>query len=100
LELSIDAVVDTAFSGTLALSKHDAARLKSKRTSRTRMQLADGVFQYFDTHSIGLEWLGAWRTARACELGDESLIGMRLLEGCELRVQIKDGGAVEITPLP
>jgi len=73
--------------------------MRSTASSRSRMQLADGSYHYFDTHSIGVDWLGGWRMIRAPVLGDETLIGMRLLEGHELRVQVRDGGAVEITRL-
>ena len=33
-------------------------------------------------------------------VGDEALIGMRLLAGHELRIAVVPGGGVEITPLP
>jgi hypothetical protein len=33
-------------------------------------------------------------------VGDEVLLGMRLLAGHELRIAVVPGGSVEITPLP
>jgi hypothetical protein len=33
-------------------------------------------------------------------VGDEALVGMRLLAGHELRIEVVPGGVVEVTPLP
>ena len=39
-------------------------------------------------------------TVLASAVGNEALVGMRLLAGHELRIAVVPGGAVEITPLP
>jgi hypothetical protein len=45
-------------------------------------------------------WDSTWRPVRVSAVGDEVLVGMRLLAGHELRVAVVPGGPVEISPLP
>jgi hypothetical protein len=47
-----------------------------------------------------VEWNGGWRPVLVSAVGDEPLVGMRLLAGHELRIAVVPGGVVEITPLP
>jgi predicted aspartyl protease len=63
-------------------------------------QLADGTMRRFDTFEAEIEWNGAWRGVVASVLGSEALLGMALLSGLQLRVEVVPGGAVEIGPLP
>jgi predicted aspartyl protease len=99
-EVVFDAVIDTAFTGAIALSDQAVAALQSIASSSGRFFLADGLRKRFDIQLISVHWTKGWRVIEAPVLGDETLIGMRLLEDHELRIQVKDGGAVEITPLP
>ena len=62
--------------------------------------LADGSVQQVDIYAAEIDWDGSWRSVMVAALGDEALVGMRLLAGHELRIAVVPGGAVEITPLP
>ncbi len=62
--------------------------------------LADGWVLQFDISVAEVAWDGAWRPVLVSAIGAESLLGMRLLAGHELRIAVVPGGAVEITPRP
>jgi hypothetical protein len=43
---------------------------------------------------------GAWRAVLVSAVGNEPLMGMRLLAGHKLVIDVELGGMVEILPLP
>jgi predicted aspartyl protease len=62
--------------------------------------LADGSVQEFDIYAAEVSWDGAWRSILVWRIGEEALLGMRLMAGHELRMAIVPGGTVEIGRLP
>jgi predicted aspartyl protease len=70
------------------------------RQSSSGAVLADGSFRQFDVYAAEVEWDGVWRPVLVSAVGDEELLGMRLLAGHELRMKVVPGGSVEIAPLP
>lgn len=99
-EAELDAVIDTGYSGLLTLPAAVAAALGLERGMGGRATLADGSVRRFDTFAAELEWGGGWRNVVVSALGDEVLVGMKLLAGYQLRVEIVPAGAVEVTELP
>ena len=99
-ELDVDAVVDSGFSASLTLPGATVAALGLARQSGGQAVLADGSLPQFDIYAAEVGWDGGWRPVLVSAVGDESLLGMRLLAGHELRIVVKPGGTVEITPLP
>jgi len=99
-EAEIDAVVDTGYTGSLTLPASVVASLGLARRSGGRAVLADGSSRRFDTFAAEVGWGGSWRGVVASALGDEPLVGMGLLAGHELRVEVVAGGAVSVGPLP
>lgn len=97
-DAEVDAVIDTGFSSWLTLPSATIAALGLIHRSVGRAVLADGLVRHFDYFSAELEWGGGWRSVFA--VGNEVLLGMRLLTGNELRIAVIPGGEVEITPLP
>src|SRR5947208_2023864 len=53
----------------------------------------------FVLYAAEVAWGGGWRPLLVSAVGDEVLLGMRLLVGHELRIAVVPGGVVEITPL-
>lgn len=100
LELDVDSVVDSGFTGSLTLPGATVAALGLARQSGSEAVLADGSVRQFDVFAAEVDWLGGWRPVLVSAVGDESLLGMRLLAGHELRIAVVPGGVVEITPLP
>jgi clan AA aspartic protease len=99
-ELGFDGVVDTGFTSTVTLPAAAIAALGLARQSGGSAVLADGLTRHFDVYAAEVAWDGAWRPVLVSAVGDEVLLGMRLLADHELRIAVKPGGTVEITPLP
>jgi len=98
--LTLDVIIDTGFSGLLALSPLLVASLGLPRQSGGRAVMADGNPVQFEVFAAEIEWDGNWRMISVFALGNEPLLGMKLLDGHELRIAVNTGGVVEITPLP
>jgi clan AA aspartic protease len=99
-ERDVDAVVDSGFTASLTLPSAVVAALGLARQSGGSATLADGSIRQFDIYAAEVAWGGGWRPVLVSAVGDEVLLGMRLLEGHELRMAVVPGGVVEITPLP
>lgn len=99
-ETDVDAVVDTGFTSALTLPPAVVATLGLIRQSGGSALLADGTVRPFDIYAAEIEWDGTWRPILAWVVGAETLLGLRLLAGYQLRVEAVTGGAVEITPFP
>ena len=100
VELDVDAIVDSGFTASLTLPAAAVAALGLTRQSSGGAVLADGSLRQFNIYDAEVEWDGNWRPVLVSLVGDEALIGMRLLAGRELRIAVVPGGSVEINPLP
>ncbi len=99
-EISVDAVVDSGFSGSLTLPAATVTTLGLTRQSGGSAIFADGSSHSFDIFAAEVEWDGNWRTILVSAVGTETLMGMGLLVGHELRIEVVPGGEVEINSLP
>jgi len=96
----VEAVIDTGFNGSLTLPQAFIAALGLPWLCRQQAQLADGSVQVFDVHVATVEWDGQPRTVEVEAADVHPLIGMALLQGSELRIQVETGGSVTIASLP
>lgn len=96
----IDAVIDTGFNGFLTLPASLIQQLGLVWRRRGRAMLADGSESLFDIYEATITWDGRPRRIAVDEVNSDPLIGMSLLYGYELTVQVVDGGRVVINPLP
>jgi predicted aspartyl protease len=62
--------------------------------------LGDGSVRHFDICAAEVDWGGTWRAVLVYAVGNEPLLGMRLLAGHKLVIDVVPGGLVEILPLP
>jgi clan AA aspartic protease len=99
-ESDVDAIVDSGFSSSLTLPPAMVATLGLIRQSGGSATLADGSVRQFDVCGAEVEWDGTWRAVLVYAVGNESLLGMRLLAGHRLVIDVVPGGVVEIIPLP
>jgi clan AA aspartic protease len=97
--LDLKVVVDSGFTESLMLPMPLITTLGLARQSVIVAVLGDGSDAEFEVYTAEISWNGRWRLVTAL-VGSESLLGMRLLVGHELRVAVVPGGAVEISPLP
>src|SRR5262245_49252266 len=95
----IDAVIDTGFNGFLTLPPSLTSALGLKWLCRQQGQLADGSLQAFDVYVATVDWDGQGRSVEVDAANTQPLLGMALLHGSELKIQVKPGGAVEIVAL-
>jgi clan AA aspartic protease len=99
-EVVIPAAVDTGYNGSLTLSRALVGTLGLALQSSSQAELADGTVLQFDVYEAEVEWGNHWRTVIVSEVGDEALLGMRLLMDHELKIAVIPGGDVTIIPLP
>ena len=95
----IDAVIDTGFNGFLTLPASLIQELGLVWRRRGRAMLADGSDSLFDIYEAIVTWDDRPRRIAVDEVNSDPLIGMSLLYGYELTVQVVDGGRVVINPL-
>lgn len=100
VEADVDTIVDSGFTSSLALPMTVVTALSLARQSGGTAVLADGSVRQFDIYCAEVAWGGTWRTVLVSAVGNESLLGMRLLAGHKLVVEVVRGGLVEILPLP
>ena len=100
VESDVDAIVDSGFTSSLTLPMALVTALGLARQSGGTGVLADGSVRRFEIFGAEVEWGGSWRAVLVSAVGNEPLIGMRLLAGHKLVIDVVPGGAVEIIPLP
>jgi clan AA aspartic protease len=94
-----DAIVDTGFNGWLSLPPDAIAALGLSWKRRGRAILGDGSECVFDVYEAVVVWDEALLTVPVDEADSEPLIGMSLMEGYQLTVQVFEGGRVELSRL-
>ncbi len=96
----IEAVVDTGFTAKLSLPPALIASLGLRWRSFGRGILADGSECLFDVYAAYVLWDGTERQVLVDEADTDPLVGMGLLAGYELKMEVRPGGKVCITQLP
>jgi clan AA aspartic protease len=92
-------VVDTGFNDWLTLSQADIEALALLFREEGRYTLADGSGTVSRLFAAEVEWFGRWRRILVVEMDGGPLLGMGMLRGFFLGVEVIDGGRVEIRPL-
>lgn len=99
-EEAIEAIIDTGFTGFLTLPPMLIKALGLPWLGRQRAKLGDGSARFFDVYAAAILWDGQVRTVETDATDTEPLVGMCLLAGHEVRIQVLDGGNVTIEGLP
>ena len=92
----IEAVVDTGYTGFLTLPPALVGELGLPFAYVGRAFLANDDEVEFDVHDVTVLWDGQPRQIRAAATGSTPLVGMLLLDGNDLSIQVRDGGRVVI----
>ena len=95
----IEAIIDTGFDGWLSLPPSLVVRLGLVWRRRGRALLADGSESVFDIYEATVDWDGKIQRIPVDEAETAPLIGMSLLEGYELNIQVQPGGNVMVKTL-
>ena len=101
-EEEVEALVDTGFDGYLALPTPLIALLRLRFVEYLSYLQGDGEPQLFSVHEATVAWEPDAPPATVLALASNSsfaLIGMALLRGYNLNINVVDGGRVAITDL-
>src|SRR5207302_4417315 len=94
------AVIDSGYTGALSLPPALLTLSGLRWQSVDSATLADGSTCIFQVYMARVEWDGKVRTILVDEADADSLVGMRLLRGHELKMQVRSRGKVTIKRLP
>ena len=92
-----DAIVDTGFNGWLSLPPDLIAQLNLRWKRRGRAILGDGSECVFNVYESVMVWDGDLLTIPVDEADSEPLVGMSLMKGYQLTVQVFEDGCVELS---
>jgi clan AA aspartic protease len=96
---SIDAVIDTGFTGFLSLSADTIDELGLSWSYSDRATLGDGSETLFDIYEASVIWDGQLWEIEINSANTEPLLGMSMLKGYRLQVDTVEGGLVTIEAL-
>ena len=95
----IDAIIDTGFTGDLTLPPALIRRLNLPWKGRGQALLADGGMHTFDEYVGTASWNGQSLTVEVSSADTNPLVGMGLLRGHRLSMDVIENGAVTIEAL-
>ena len=96
----MEATVDTAFMGFLTLPKDRISALALNYLHYRLAVLGDGTTVLMNIYDATVIWDGQAKAVEVIESETFPLVGMRMMAGNRLRMDVVPGGAVEIEPLP
>ena len=97
---TIDAHLDTGFSGELTLPKAAIAELGIKLLDRSNYRIGNNELALFNAYAATIRWHDGLRQVTALESEIFPVVGVGLLWGNNLSVDFVIGGAVAIRELP
>ena len=96
---SINAVIDTGFTGFLSLPIAIITELDLSWNYRDRGTLGDGSETLFDIYDAMVIWNGQYREIEVNRAETDPLIGMSLFRSYRLQINTIPGGLVTISTL-
>ena len=95
----IEVLLDTGFDGQLSLPAFVIRQLNLGRGIFRFGELADGSLVQFMSYRATVLWDGQRRQVEVIESGNAPLLGMELLLGSRVTLDVRDGGPVTIEVL-
>jgi clan AA aspartic protease len=95
----VEATVDSGFTSFLTLPRELVASLGLRWKIKSEALLADGSQTTLDTYVAKVIWDGIEREIEVNAVEAPPLVGMRLLEGYELKIEVREAGRVTIKRL-
>ena len=99
-ELGIEAILDTGFTGFLSLPPASIALLNLVFREMADFILADGSITSLEVYRGTVAWDGTDRGVLVLAAAGDPLVGMSMLHGSRVTLDVVDGGPVTIVPLP
>jgi len=97
---TIECIVDTGFSGYLALPSSLIQRLNLKKIDDQEVVLADGSTAIMEKYLVKVLWHGEERSVSALRADGGPITGMFLLHGSRVILDVVEDGDVSIDALP
>ncbi len=96
----LEAVIDTGYNGYLTLPYDLVTALQLPFAGHRRGTLADGSVTRLDVYLASVVWHGQQKDVLISQAAGTPLVGMSLLAGSRLTMDVIDGGEVTIKALP
>jgi clan AA aspartic protease len=96
----IEAVIDTGYNGWLTLPPALIARLRLLWQNFVRGVMADGSEDTFNVYEATVMWDRRIRLIPVTEADSDPLVGMALLKGYEVNMEVRPRGKITIKRLP
>lgn len=96
----VEAAIDTGYNGYLTLPGDIVSTLQLSFAGHRRATLADGSVTRLDVYLASVIWHGRDTEVLISQTAGAPLIGMALLEGNRLTIDVTAGGEVSIEELP
>ncbi len=96
----IEAVVDTGFSGYLALPGDLINLLKLRQIDNQAVILGDGTEVVLEKYLLSVLWHGEEHNVSTLQTDGGPLVGMSLLYGSRVILDVINGGDVSINAMP
>jgi clan AA aspartic protease len=100
LQQRVDAVLDSGFNGYLTLPGHLVGSLNLPLAGNRSATLGDGNAVVLDAYFATVAWHGQARDVLVLQAEGGALIGMSLLYGSRVSMEVIDDGDVVIEKLP
>jgi clan AA aspartic protease len=97
---AVEAIIDTGFSGFLTLPPSTIALLGPVLRGHHQVILGDGSVGLLDVHVGTVLWDGQPRLIDIDCANTDPLVGMSLLDGYALYVEVRAGAGMTISALP
>ena len=97
---TVEAIIDTGFNGDLTLSSDLIYRLKFQPVGNRHVTLGDGSMVILDVYLGKVLWHGQEREVLVLQSEGGSLVGMSLLYGNRVILEVVNDGDVRIDSLP
>jgi len=95
----VTAVIDTGYSGHLTLPSRWISTLQLPFAGHRRGRLADGSVVILDMYLGTVVWHGRQLEVLILQATGSPLVGMSLLRGSRVQLEVVDGGRVTISDL-
>jgi len=99
-EVQVEAVIDTGFNGFLTLPVSLISTLALPFAGTTRVTLGNGSEVPIDVFEATVLWDNQERSVVVLVAEGSALVGMSMLAGSRVTLDVEDGGSVMIEALP
>jgi len=93
---TIEAIIDTGFDGFLTLPTSVISALDLPFAGATKAALGDGSEVFLDAFEAVVVWDNGERSVITLATGGKPLVGMAMLSGYRLALDVVEGGQVQI----